>query len=122
MLIDVDGPKAAGFAAWHLQAADRHIRSLFDMLFQHLLIIYLLDVISSEKHDESRVVRLDNVDVLIDRVGRPEIPVRLGDALAGRQDVEAFVALGAKEIPAHLQMTNQAVRLVLRGNSDAADA
>ena len=46
----------------------------------------------------------------------------LRHALARRQDVEAFVALGAKEIPAALQMADQAVRLVLRRHRHAADA
>ena len=67
-------------------------------------------------------VALDDVDVLIDRVGGAEIPHGLGDALAGRQDVEALVALGAEEVPAALQVADQAVRLVLRRHRDAADA
>ena len=44
------------------------------------------------------------------------------DALAGGQDVEGLVALGAQEVPAALQVADQAVRLVLRGHRDAADA
>ena len=45
-----------------------------------------------------------------------------GDALAGRQDVEALVALRPQEVPAALQMADQAVGLVLRRDADAADA
>ena len=52
----------------------------------------------------------------------PTIPLVLGDALARRQDVEALVALGAEEVPAALEMADQAVRLVLGGHRDAADA
>ena len=71
---------------------------------------------------KSGTIALDDVDVLKDRVGGAEIPHCLGDALAGRQDVEALVALGPEEVPAALQVADQAVRLVLRGDRDAADA
>ena len=37
-------------------------------------------------------------------------------------DVATFVAFGAEEIPAALQMADQAVGLVLSGDGDAADA
>ncbi len=70
----------------------------------------------------SRTVVLDDVDVLVDGVGRALVPLRLGDALAGRQDVEALVALGAEEVPAALQVADQRVRLVLGRDADAADA
>ena len=58
----------------------------------------------------------------IHRIGRAEVPVVLGDALAGRQDVEALVALRLQEVPAALQVADQAVRLVLGRDGDAADA
>ena len=92
------------------------------MLLQHELVVHLVDVISGEQHDKFGVVRLDDVDVLVNCVRRPEIPVRLGNALAGRQNIETFVAFGTKEIPAHLQMANEAMCLVLSGNGDATDA
>src|SRR5665647_972254 len=92
------------------------------MLPQHELVIHLVDVVSREQHDESGSVRLDDVDVLIDGVGRAKIPVRLRDALARRQDIEAFIALGTKEVPAHLEMSDQTVSLVLGRNRDAADS
>ena len=44
------------------------------------------------------------------------------DALACRQDVETLVALRAEEVPAALEVTDQAVGLVLRGDADAANA
>lgn len=64
---------------------------------------------------------LDDFDVLVHGVGRPEIPLVLGDALARRQDVEALVAFRPEEIPAHLQVPNQAVGLVLSGDGDATN-
>ena len=92
------------------------------MLLEHFLVVHLVDVIAGEQHDEVGTVALDDVDVLIDRVGGAEVPHRLGDALRGGQDVEALVALGPEEVPAALQVTDQAVGLVLRGDRDAANA
>ena len=70
----------------------------------------------------SRAIGLDDVDVLVDGVGGAFIPLRFRDALAGRQDVEALVALGPQEVPAALQMADQRMRLVLGGDAEAADA
>ena len=92
------------------------------VLLQHQLVVHLVDVVAGEQHDVTRIVALDDVDVLIHRVRRAEVPLVLGNALARRQDVEAFVALGAEEVPAALQVPDQAVRLVLGRHRDAADA
>ena len=92
------------------------------MLLQHHLVIHFVDVVPGEQHDESGAVGFDDIDVLIDGVRRPEIPACLGNTLAGRQDIETLVALGPEKVPAHLQMTNEAMRLVLGGDRDPADA
>src|SRR5271154_2111831 len=78
-------------------------------------------MIAGEDHHVLRRVALDDVDVLIDRVGRAEIPHGLRDALRGRQNVEALVALWTEEVPAPLQMPDQAVRLILCGDRDATN-
>ena len=95
---------------------------LLDVLPQHHLVVHFIDMVAGQHHDEAGVMRLDDVDVLVDRIRRADIPHALRDALARRQDVEALVALGAEEVPAHLQMPDQAVRLVLGRDRDAADA
>ena len=102
IVIDVHDPEAARFRARHLEATDCNVGTLFDMLPQHELVIHLVDVISREQHDEPGSVRLDDIDVLIDCVGRAKIPVRLRDALARWQDIEALIPFGAKKVPAHL--------------------
>ncbi len=122
VVIDIHHAKAGCLLARHFQAADRDVGALVHVLLQHLLVVHLVDVVAREQHDELRVVALDDVDVLIDRVGRAEIPELLGDALARRQNVKALVALRPEEVPAVLQMADQAVRLVLGGDRDAADA
>ena len=108
--------------ARHLDAADGHVRLLLAVLPQHHLVVHLVDVVAGQDDDVARRVVLDDVDVLEHRVGGAGVPGGLGDALARRQDVEALVALGAEEGPAALEVADQAVRLVLRGDADALDA
>ena len=93
-----------------------------DVLREHQLVVHLVDMVAGQDDDELRAVALDDVDVLKDRVGRALVPLRLRDALRGRQDVEALVALGPEEVPAALQVADQAVRLVLGRDADPADA
>jgi hypothetical protein len=76
----------------------------------------------AEQHDEFGIVRFDDVDVLVNGISRAEIPVGLRDALAGGEDIETFVSLRAKEVPAHLQMPDQTVGLVLGRHRDPANA
>ena len=115
-------PKPLELRARHLEAADGDVGALLDMLLQHAFVVHLVDVISGEKHDEFGIVQLDDVDVLINGVSRSEVPVRLRDALARRQDIETLVPLRTKEVPAHLQMPDQAVSLVLGCNRDPANS
>src|SRR6476619_6566718 len=114
-------PEAARFGSRHFETSDSDVRAPLHMLLQHEFVIHLVDMIPGEKHDEPSSMRLYDIDVLINGVGRPEIPICLRNALAGRQNVEALIALRAKEIPAHLQMSNQAVGLVLGGDRDPAN-
>ena len=122
VLVDVHHAEAGGFHARHLEAADGHVGLVGDVLLEHDLVVHLVDVVAREHDDMVDAVVLEDVDVLVDGVGGALVPLRLRDALARRQDVEALVALRAQEVPAALQMADQAVRLVLRGDPDPADA
>ena len=92
------------------------------MLHKHRLVIHLVDVIAREDHEVLRSVAVDDVDVLEHRVGRAGVPLVLGDALTGRQDVETLVAHRLQKIPAALQVPDQAVGFELRGDRDAPNA
>ena len=63
----------------------------------------------------------DGIDVLIDRVGRPHVPV-LADPLHGRQDFDELADLTAENIPAFADLAIERKRLVLRQDKDAAQA
>ena len=120
--IDVHDAEPLGFLQRGLETPDRHVGAGLDVLLQHLFVVHLVDMVARQDDHVLRRVALDDVDVLIDRVGRAEIPHGLGNALRGRQDVEALVALRTEEVPAPLQMPDQAVRLILRGDRDATNA
>ncbi len=105
-----------------LDAAHGHVGALLDVLLQHGLVVHLVDVVPRQHDDEARLIVLDDVQVLEHRVGGAEVPFLVGDPLAGRQDIEALVAFRPEEVPAALHMPDQAVRLVLGGHGDAADA
>jgi len=92
------------------------------VLREHQAVVHLVDVVAGQHHQVFRAVALDDVPVLVYGIGCSEVPLGFRDALAGRQDVEALVALGPQEVPAALQMTDQAVRLVLGGDTDVPDA
>ena len=79
-------------------------------------------MIAGEDDHVFRAIGLDDVEVLVDRVGRAFIPLGFGNALARRQYVEALIALGPQEVPAALEMADQRMRLVLRRHADPANA
>ena len=120
--VDMHDAEAGRLHARHLEAADRHVGAAVDVLLQHQLVVHRVDVIAGEDDDVTRAVARDDVDVLEDGVGRALVPLVLRDALARGQDVEALVPLGAEEVPAALEMADQAVGLVLGRDGDAADA
>ncbi len=121
-LVDMHDAEADSFHARHFQAADRHIRTGIDVLLQHPFVVHLVDMVAGQDDHVLDAVILDDVDILVNRVGCAFVPLRLRDALAGRKDVEALVPLRAEEVPAALHVADQRVRLVLGGDADAANA
>ncbi|MCY1225515.1 hypothetical protein D9M72_377130 [compost metagenome] len=113
--------EAGRFHAWHFEAADGDVGAGIDVLLQHQFVVHLVNMVAGKDHHVLDAVVLDDVNVLIDGIGGALVPLRFGNALAGGQDVEAFVSLGAEEVPAALQVSDQGMRLVLGGDADAAD-
>ena len=120
--VNVHHAKAGGLFQRHLKAANGDIGLLLNMLLQHLLIVHFIYMVTGEQHYMRWRIRFNNINVLINSIGCAQIPHFLGDALAGGQNVKALVALGPEEVPAALQMADQAVRLILRGDRNAANA
>ena len=122
VVIHLHDAKAGGFLARHRDTPDGHIGAAFDMLLDHQGIVLLVDMITGKNDDVFRAVAFDDVDVLGYRIGSTLVPVLLIQTLRGGQDIQRFVAFGAKEAPTALQMADQAVRFVLRRNANPADA
>ena len=80
-------------------------------------------MVAGENHDEAGAIALDDIDVLIDGItASPRLSVGFGDALAGRKNIETLVAFGPEEVPAHLQVPDEAMGLVLGRDRDPSDA
>ena len=122
LFVDMHHAEAGRLHARHLDAADGNVRAALDVELQHVLVVHLVDVIAGQDDDVLRLVGLDDVDVLIDRIRGAGVPLGFRYALARGQDVEAFIAFRAEEVPAALQVADQAVRFVLCRHADAADA
>ena len=111
-----------GFGASYGEAADGNVRVLAGMLVEHVLVVHLVDVVAREHEEEFRSVAVDDVDVLGDGIRGPSVPLFFGDTLRSRKDVEKLVPLGPEEVPASLQVPDEAVGLVLGRDPDPPDS
>src|SRR6185369_5434321 len=84
-------------------------------------VVHLVDVIARAHEDDLRILAPDDVDVLVNRVRRALVPIPVG-ALLRRKDFDELVEARIEEAPAALQVADEAMRLVLRADVDAADA
>ena len=50
-VVDMHHAEAGGLRARHLEAADRHVGALLDVLLQHQLVVHLVDVVAGQ-HDD----------------------------------------------------------------------
>ena len=114
--------KAGGFHAGHFQTPDGHVGAGVHMLAEHDFVVHLVDMVARQDDDIAGAVILDNVHVLVHGIGRAGIPHVLGHALGGRQHVKALVTFLAQEVPAARQVTDKAVRLILRRHRNTANA
>ena len=105
----------------HLDTAHDAIRALGAHVVEHVRVVHLVDVIAGQNDEELRARRFQDVEILEHRVGGAAIPGRLVEPLLRRQQVEELVHLRAQKRPAHLQVPQQAVRLVLGQHGDPPD-
>ena len=69
-------------------------------------IVHLVDVIAGENQNEARIMRANNIEILVHGIGRAAIPLTT-DALRGRQNFHEFACAGLEPGPAVYQVTNQ---------------
>ena len=90
------------------------------MLVDHLARIHAVDVVGAEHADRVRALVVDEVQVLVDRVGRAREPAWPAAHLRGHgRDV---VAHQRRQMPGRRDVPVEAVALVLRQNDDPAEA
>ena len=105
----------------HLDAADRDVRAALLVERDQRAVVHLVDVIAGEHEHGFGAVLLDDVEILVNGVGRAAIP-NLAELLLSRNDVDELAELAMQVTPAALHMLNQRVRLILRQYEDLANA
>ena len=69
-----DAELAGCFLDRHLDAADRHISVTFGMRGEKRAVVHLVNVIARENQNQLRVVRTNDVEVLVDGVCSAPVP------------------------------------------------
>src|ERR1043166_8437317 len=78
--------------------ADGEVGFLLDVGAKHVAVIHLVDMITGQDQDVLRCGLLDCVDVLVDGIGCPLVPL-LVEPLLGRQDINVFLQFPAQVAP-----------------------
>ena len=86
-LVDCHHAEPLGIVSRHLDAGDGAFGAACDVLGKHDRVVHLVDMVAGEDDHilGEGPVTLQNVDVLIDGIGRSPIPGILIDALLSRQ-------------------------------------
>ena len=92
------------------------------MVVEQARIVHLVDVISGEQQHVFAAVAAQHVQVLEHRVGGAAVPAFLIELLLRGQDVDVLADAAVEKAPAALQVADQTLRLILRGDADAAHA
>ena len=122
IFIDGHHTKGRSLVARHFDATHRAAQAAGDMVLQHEGVVHAVDVIASQDHHVFRFAGPHDVDVLVDGIGRPAIPVLFAGALLCGQQIHHLIEFGAQKTPSALQVAQQRMGFVLRDHTDAADA
>lgn len=116
-----DHPKLRSLFLRHGDRGDGRLRTLVHMELDHLADVHAVDVIGAEDRHVMRIGLLDQVDVLMQRVGCAAIPVLAGGPhLRGHRDDEVLLQQPA-HFPSFTQVLQQALALELDQNVDGID-
>ena len=115
-LVGVDAAERGGLRPRHPDPGDRRARAALDVELHHLLGIHPVDVVGTEHDDVVGILVVDQVQRLVDRVGRAGVPAR-AEPLLGRHRRDVFTGKPRKP-PVLRDVAVQRMRLVLRENAD----
>ena len=109
--IDFDHAELVGLADGLTDAGNGEFRAGFDVLLHHLLEIHTIDMVGADNHHDVGLHVLNDVDGLVDGVGRTEIPM-LAETLLRRHRGDV-VAQQRRETPYSGDMAVKRMGLVL---------
>ncbi|MND93382.1 hypothetical protein D3C80_855680 [compost metagenome] len=122
LVVDGHHAELAGIGNRHVDAGHRHVGALAGMGGQHAPIVHLVDVVAGDDQHVLGVAAVDEVQVLVNRIGGALVPLGFVDLLLGGKELDELVEAAIEETPAALDVADQAVGLVLGGDADLADA
>ena len=105
----------------HVDHADRDVGLALFVIGDHRTVVHLVDVIARQNQHVRRMVRADEIEVLVHRVGGAAIPVR-ADLLLSRDQFDELAQLAAQIAPAALNVLDEGLRLVLGQHGNLPDA
>ena len=122
LLVHLHDAEAAGLLDGHGHDADGEVRALGQVVVDHRAVIHLVDVVTRKNHYRVGPVFADEVQVLVDGIGRAGIPVLPFARLVGLQEPHA--APRTVQIPrlADADVIVEAVGTVLRQHTDRINA
>ena len=97
VLIGIHNAEAAGLIQRHVQNGNGTVRTRFLMLLQHLAVVHFIDMVTGQNQHVVRIITVDEIQILIDRIGGTLIPVCAVASLIRRQN--AYTAGHAVQIP-----------------------
>ncbi len=92
------------------------------MKFDHLPDVHAINVIRAEDHNHVRIGLLDQVDVLVNRIRRPAVPVLLSRSHLCRNGNDEVVFQQTTHLPAFAQMLQKRLALELDQHVDGVNA
>ena len=105
----------------HVHDTDGNVRLALFVISDHRTVVHLVNMIARQNQHMRRVMRPNEVQILIDRVGGAAIPMR-ADLLLRRNQLHEFAEFTAQIAPAALDVLNQRLCLVLGEHGDLPDA
>ena len=121
LIVHRQDPEPVGVGNRDLQRRQGRRRLPLDVELEHPGVVHLVDVVARQDDDVARPLTLEGVEVLVDRVGRPQVPV-VADPLLRRQDLDELAQLFGDDVPALPDVPVERERLVLRGDENPAQA
>jgi hypothetical protein len=105
----------------HLHAADRDVGTALFVEREQRPVVHLVDVVAGQDQHRLGAVLLNDVEILINGIGRAAVP-NFAELLLRRHDIDELAELAVQIAPAALHMLDQRVRFILSQNENLADA